>query len=91
MPANIEIFTAGCPLCTQATELVRKATCPACDIVVYDLAAGCATGSCLDKARAYGVKSLPAIVVDGQLAACCDRGLDAMSIEVIVSTARSAP
>jgi len=68
---TIEVFTAGCPCCDDAVALVQRMACPACEVLVYDLSEGCDDQSCREKARAYGVTSVPSVVVDGQLAGCC--------------------
>jgi glutaredoxin 3 len=65
----VEVFTAGCPLCDETVGLVKKLACPSCDVRIYDLHT---TG--MDKAREYGVNSVPTVVVDGKIASCCDRG-----------------
>lgn len=71
---RIEVFTAGCPCCDEAVRTVRDTACPSCEVVVYDLREGCATGECRDKARRYGIRAVPAVVVDSVLADCCRRG-----------------
>jgi len=71
---TVEVFTAGCPLCDDAVALVQEMACPSCEVVVHDLAKGCETDDCRAKARRYGVTSVPAVVVDGALAACCAGG-----------------
>ena len=71
---KVEVFTAGCPVCEPVVELVKKAACPSCDVVVYDLNAGCATNECRNKAKQYGVSRVPAVVVDGKLLGCCKIG-----------------
>jgi uncharacterized protein with ATP-grasp and redox domains len=71
---NVEVFTAGCPVCDDAVELVNSIACPTCEVTVYDLNKGCETNVCREKAREYGIKRLPAVVVDGKLAECCNFG-----------------
>ncbi len=66
---QVEVFTAGCPLCEPAVQLVQELACPDCDVTVYDLRA-----SGVEKAREYGVQRVPAVVVDGTVAACCQGG-----------------
>jgi hypothetical protein len=70
---KIEIFSAGCGTCEATIELVRSLACASCEITVHDMKArGVAA-----KAKKYGVQRLPAIVIDGKLAACCaNRGVD---------------
>lgn len=68
---TIEIFTAGCPCCDDAVRVVNEAACPSCEVVIHDLREGCATDECRDLAREYGIRAVPAVVVDGVLADCC--------------------
>lgn len=71
---RVEVFTSGCPVCEPVVDLVKKTACPSCDVVVYDLNAGCATNECRDKAKQYGISRVPAVVVDGKLLDCCKIG-----------------
>ncbi len=68
---QVEVFTAGCPLCEDAVALVKGLACPSCEVVVYDLRAD---GEAVSRARRFGVNAVPAVVVDGRLAECCTRG-----------------
>ncbi len=68
---RVEIFVAGCPLCDAAVQLVRRLACPSCEVTVYDLREGCASDECREKARQYGVVRVPTVVVNGQIADCC--------------------
>lgn len=79
--AKIEVFIAGCPLCDEAVKTVKEAACPNCEITVYDLREGCETMECREKAAAYGVARVPAVVVDGKLCSCCEGSkVDAASL-----------
>jgi len=71
---QIEIFSAGCSTCKETIKLVQSLACDSCNIKVHDMnARGVAA-----KAKKYGVQRVPAIVIDGKLAACCaNRGVDA--------------
>lgn len=74
---RIEVFTAGCPVCEETVKQVQEATCSSCEVIVYDLNKGCETNEYCDKAKDYGIKSVPAVVIDGKLASCCDNnGVD---------------
>jgi glutaredoxin len=68
---QIEVFTAGCPVCDDTVKLVKDLACGDCEVVVYDLNKGCATNECRDKAKKCGIVRVPAVVVDGQLVDCC--------------------
>lgn len=70
---KIEIFSAGCPCCQTAIKTIKEIACPSCEIEVLDMH----EQSAAKKAGEYGVKSVPAIAVDGKLASCCaGRGVD---------------
>ena len=66
---QVEVFTAGCPICDPTIQLVEELACSDCEVTVHDLREQGA-----DQARQYGINTVPAVVVDGRLAACCDRG-----------------
>lgn len=74
---KIEIFSAGCAVCEETVKEVKAAACPDCEVVVYDLNSVSATDGGKEKAKQYGIKSVPAVVIDGQTAGCCSgRGVD---------------
>lgn len=64
---KIEIFSAGCTVCDNAIQMVRDIACPSCDISILDM-----TDTAIAKrADQIGINSLPAILIDGELAECC--------------------
>lgn len=67
---KIEIFSAGCPACTEAVDLVNQIADPSCEVSVLDMHQANVTA----KAKQYGVGSVPAVAVDGKLPDCCTRG-----------------
>ena len=74
---KIEVFTAGCPVCEETIRQVQEAARSSCEVIVYDLNKGCETNECRDKAKEYGIKSVPGVAIDGKLASCCDnRGVN---------------
>jgi glutaredoxin 3 len=64
---KIEIFSAGCPACQEAIDLVNNIACPSCDVTVLDMK----DTAVANRAKSLGVRSVPAIVIDGKLADCC--------------------
>ncbi|OLN31416.1 thioredoxin family protein [Desulfosporosinus metallidurans] len=73
----IEIFTAGCYICENAVKEIKTLACPNCEVKVYDLNKKCDTNECVEKAEQYGVKSVPAVAINGKLVDCCsNRGID---------------
>jgi glutaredoxin 3 len=70
---KIEIFSADCASCQETVDLVRRIAGANHDIEIHDMhQAHVAAG-----AKQHGIRSLPSVVVDGQLAGCCaGRGPD---------------
>ena len=66
----VEVFSAGCPACEPTVELVKSIACPSCEVQVLDMREPAVAA----KARQYGVRAVPAVVIDGKLAACCING-----------------
>ena len=70
---KIEVFSAGCPVCEETITLVREIACPSCEVIVLDMSDRTAAA----RAQSLGVRSVPAVAIDGKLAACCTgRGPD---------------
>jgi hypothetical protein len=70
---KVEVFSAGCTVCNDAVQLVRKLACPSCDVTVLDMK----NMDVVKRAQALGVRSVPAVAIDGKLADCCaGRGID---------------
>jgi glutaredoxin len=67
---TVEVFTAGCAVCDEAIQAVRKIACDSCDVQVQDMR----TDAAQAKAKKYGIRRVPAVVVNGQLADCCKQG-----------------
>ena len=67
---KIEIFSAGCPACDTAVETVKRIACSSCDIEVLDMNQGRVAA----RAAQLGIKRVPAIVIDGEVAECCTVG-----------------
>lgn len=74
---KIEIFSAGCAACQEAIEAVKREACSSCEIIVHDMK----DMQVARRAKDLGIRSVPAVVIDGKLASCCaGRGVD---IEVL--------
>ena len=71
MKRTIEVFSAGCPCCDETVKLVQSIVCPSCDLQILDMRSDKTAQA---KAKQYGVKRVPAVVVDGKLADCCQQG-----------------
>jgi glutaredoxin len=70
---KVEIFSAGCPCCDETIQTVKQLACPSCDVEVLDMR----QDDVAQRAKQLGVRSVPAVVIDGKLADCCaGRGVD---------------
>jgi glutaredoxin 3 len=64
---KVEVFGAGCPACAETVKLVQQIACPSCEVEVLDMN----KPEVATKARQYGVKTVPAVAINGKLASCC--------------------
>jgi len=64
---KVEVFSAGCPACDETIKLVNDNSCPSCEVTVLDVN----ETSTKDRMKSLGIKSIPAVVIDGTLASCC--------------------
>ena len=64
---KIEVFSAGCAVCDDTVALINRIACPSCEVLVLDMH----KPEVAQQAQRYGIRSVPAVVVDGKLADCC--------------------
>src|SRR5260370_36558123 len=64
---KIEVFSAGCPACTETVKLVQQIACPSCEVEVLDMN----KPEVATRARHYGVKAVPAAPINAKLPSCC--------------------
>jgi glutaredoxin 3 len=70
---TIEVFSAGCPACRETIDLVNRVACPSCEVSILDMN----DAAVASRAKDLGIRSVPAVVIDGELAGCCaGRGPD---------------
>jgi glutaredoxin 3 len=70
---QIEVFSAGCPICEESIQLINRVACPSCDVTILDMR----DPQVASRAKSLDVRSVPAVVIDGTLADCCaGRGPD---------------
>jgi len=70
---KIEIFSAGCPACEETIALVKRVACPSREVTVLDMQ----DPAVASRAQSLGIRSVPAVIIEGQLADCCaGRGPD---------------
>jgi len=63
----IEVFSAGCPACEQTIALINQVACPSCEVSVLDMK----DPAVASRAKSLGIRSIPAVVIDGKLADYC--------------------
>ena len=64
---KIEIFSAGCPACEETIEWVTSIACPSCEVDILDMN----NSATAVRAKEMGIRSVPAVAIDGKLADCC--------------------
>ena len=64
---KIKVFSAGCVLCEDTIALINRIACPSCEVEILDMR----QAAVAKEAKRYGVRSVPAVVIDGKLADCC--------------------
>lgn len=64
---KIEVFSAGCSTGKETIELVKRLAGSSHEVVVHDMQ----KSDVAARAKQYGVRSGPAVVIDGKLAGCC--------------------
>src|SRR5262245_2477744 len=70
---TIEIYSAGCATCKESVDLGKKIAGSDHEVRVHDMQ----HGETAARAKKLGIRSVPAVVVNGKLASCCaGRGPD---------------
>ena len=70
---KVEVFSAGCALCEEVIDLVRREAGSSTEVIVRKMI----DARVLARAQALGIRSVPAVVIDGKLSSCCTpRGVD---------------
>ena len=70
---KVEVFSAGCTVCRDVVALVHRVAGPSCEVSVLNTH----DHQVANRAKSLGIWSVPALVIDGELAECCPgRGPD---------------
>lgn len=80
----VEVFTASCPLCDETLNLVQELACGSCKVEVRDLREEHITDESREKLIQHGIRRVPAVVVNGTLADCC-QSQQSVSREALVA------
>jgi hypothetical protein len=60
---KIEVFSAGCGLCSEVVDMVMRVAGSRHQVVVRDMH----KVDVARKAKDYGIRTIPAVVIDGKL------------------------
>lgn len=60
---KIEVYSAGCAVCLELVQMVRRAACASDEVMVNDMK----DTRIASRARSLGIRSVPAVVIDGKL------------------------
>ena len=64
---RIEVFSAGCAACEETIALIKRVACESCDVTILDMR----QKDVAARAKELGIRSVPAVVINGKLADCC--------------------
>ena len=67
---KVEVFSAGCALCYEVIDVVRQQAGSSSEVIVRDMM----DARSLARAEKFGIRFVPAVVIDGKLASCCTGG-----------------
>lgn len=73
MKHKIEIFSAGCKTCKDTIAMVKRLAGSEHEVIVHDMQ----QEEIATRAAQHGIRSVPAVVINGKLAGCCaGRGVE---------------
>jgi glutaredoxin 3 len=70
---KVEVFSAGCAVCDEVIDAVKREAGSSSEVIVHDMK----NIQVARRAKELGIRSIPAVLIDGKLASCCaGRGVD---------------
>jgi len=70
---KFEVFSAGCATCHEAIDAITREAGSSAEVIVHDMK----DIHVVRRAKELGIRKVPAVVIDGELAACCrGKGVD---------------
>ena len=80
---RIEVFSAGCSACRETIEMLKRIA-GSHEVVIRDMN----KSEVAAEAKRYGIRSVPAVVIDGKLASCCSgRGPEEKTLQAALGSA----
>ena len=74
---RVEVFSAGCAFCNEVVDAVRREASPSCEVIVQSTL----DSRVLARAEQLGIRSVPAVVIDGKLSPCCTGSVDIQALK----------
>jgi glutaredoxin 3 len=74
---KVEIFSAGCALCQEVIDVVRREAGSSFEVIVRNMM----DARSLGRAEELGIRSVPAVVIDGTLASNAGGGVDIQALK----------
>ena len=75
---KVEVFSAGCALCEEVIDELRREAGSSYQVIVNKMT----DARVLRRAEVLGIRSIPAVVIDGKLASCCTpTGVDIQALK----------
>ena len=67
---KIEVFVSMCQICFDAIDLVNSLAGPDDEVTILDVERSVVA----DRARELDIRSIPCVVIDGEIPDCCEKG-----------------
>ena len=74
---KVEVFSAGCAFCHEVIDVVRREAGSSSQIIVHNMT----DARSLVRAEQFGIRSVPAVVIDGKLSPCCTGSVDIQALK----------
>jgi glutaredoxin 3 len=66
----VEIYSASCACCDDLITEIKEAAGPADEVITHDMR----LETVAERAKRIGIRSIPAVLIDGKLTDCCSGG-----------------
>jgi glutaredoxin len=73
---KVEVFSAGCALCQEVIDVVKREVSSS-QVIVHNMM----DARSLARAEELGIRSVPAVVIDGKLASNAGGGVDIQALK----------
>ena len=64
---KVEVFSAGCAVCDSTVEMIKLWAGPWDEVIIHDTT----VVGVAKRAKSLGVRTVPAVFIDGTLTGCC--------------------